>query len=105
MEFLFGLLLRFPAVFQSLGLGLATASVGAIGVGLRVGRGLGRVERATGRAGTPIQTQLDQVLPWWLNPFVPETGWGFVTWATLGILGLVLAATAKKIRKVYRSGM
>lgn len=101
MEFLFGLLLRFPGLFQSLGVGLATAAVGAIGLALRLGRGLDRVERATARAGSPIQLQLDQVLPWWLGPFLPETGWGFLAWATLGVAGVVLAVTAKKIRKVY----
>lgn len=101
MEFLFGLLVRFPSLFQALGLALVSISFAAIGLGLRLGKGLDRIERAAARSGVSVELNLNQMLPPWLGPFIPSTGWGFAAWTTAGVIGLMLAITAKRIRKAY----
>lgn len=102
MEYLLGLLLRFPAFWQSLGVALTSVSLGAIGLGLRLGRRIDRAEHTASRVGSAIELHIDKLLPWWLSPFVPESALGFITWATLAACGLILALTARKIRRLTR---
>jgi len=72
-----------------------------IGLGLRLGRRLDRVEHATSRVGVAVDAQLEKILPLWLSPFIPETTAGFATWFAIGLFGVVLAITAKRIKKLY----
>jgi len=101
MEHALGLLLRFPAIWQRLGLALASVSFGAVLIGLRLGRRIDRAEHIASRAGASIDLHLDKLLPWWLSPFIPETALGFTIWAFLCACGLLLAYTAKRIKRVY----
>lgn len=70
-------------------------------LGLRLGRQLDRVENASSRVGVAVDTQLEKILPWWLSPFIPETTAGFAIWFTIGLFGVVLAITAKRIKRLY----
>lgn len=101
MEHLLGLLLRFPAIWQQVGLALTSVSFGAELLGLRLGRRIDRAEHIASRVGVSMDLHLDKLLPWWLSPFIPETALGFTAWATLFVFGLLLAYSAKKIKRLY----
>jgi hypothetical protein len=102
MNFLLGTILRFPVLIQAAGLGLASVAFAAVSLGFHLGRRLDRAEHMASRVGAVIQMQVDQILPLWLAPFVPESGWGFAAWALAGVSGLLTAAAAKKFERIYR---
>jgi len=101
LDHLLVLLVRFPTIWQRVGLALASISFGSVLLGLRIGRRIDRAEHAMSRVGASIDVQLDKLLPWWLSPFIPESPLGFTAWVSLCFVGLVLAYTAKKIKRLY----
>jgi hypothetical protein len=102
MELLLSLLMRFPDLWQRAGLALASLSIGAVVLGMRLARRIGRAEHTANRVGAAIDLQLDKLLPGWLHPFVPENALGFAAWLFVGACGLILAAVAMRVKRLYR---
>jgi hypothetical protein len=100
MDFVLSLFLRFPGAFQQAGVGLFSLAGLMIGLGWRLGKRLDRLDHLAARTGVFIDLQLEKLLPWWLGPFVPETPAGFMAWIAVGVLGLTLALTAKKLKRM-----
>jgi hypothetical protein len=101
MMYLFELLLRYPACARILGAGMFSIAAGAIALGWRLGRRLGRAERVLSPGGSEQTWTLDQVLPASISWAIPESPLGFATWFFAGAAGTVLALAAKKIQRVY----
>ncbi len=101
IDYLLGLLIRWPSVWRAVGSGLTAAALAMIALGFRLGRRFDRVEQAASRVGVAVDAQLEKILPWWLSPFIPETTTGFATWFAIGLIGAMLAITAKRIKKLY----
>lgn len=101
IDYLLGLLIRWPSLWRAVGSGLATTAIAMIALGLRLGRRLDRVEQASSRVGVAVDIHLGKLLPSWLSLVIPETTAGFATWFAIGFFGVVLAITAKRIKKLY----
>ncbi len=96
------LLYRFPAFFRELGATLYKVSGFGLIAGAFAHVGKLAASTATGIAGQPPVTNIDQLLPGLWTGWVPESVPGAMAYAAVGAVGVVLAFVAKDVQRQLR---